>query len=90
MGVLYHHPPNIDHIDVSVISKSAEFDIRGEQIDLEIPWNEKFRTEVANRLVGTSYTLLAIPVGVTPDQFDTLRQAEALGARILEERGGPP
>jgi hypothetical protein len=90
MGVLYHVPPNIDHIDVSGISKSNEFDIRDEQIDIEIPWNQKFINEFASGETISAYALLAIPVGVTGDQFDTLRQAQALGARILEERGGPP
>lgn len=42
MGVLYHLPPNVDRKDVSGISKSTEFDIREEQIDIEIPWNQKF------------------------------------------------
>jgi hypothetical protein len=82
--------PNVDRIDVSGISKSTEFDIRGEQIDIEIPWNEKFRNEFASGERMIAYALLAIPIGVTGEQFDTLRQAEALGARILEERGGPP
>jgi hypothetical protein len=40
MGVLYHIPPNVDRIDVNGISKSTEFDIRDEQIDVEIPWNQ--------------------------------------------------
>ena len=73
MGVLYHLPPGIERIDVNGISKSSEFDIHGEQITIEIPWNQKFRAEVANVEKGSSYALLAIPVGVTPDQFDTLR-----------------
>jgi hypothetical protein len=90
MGVVYHLPPNIDRIDVNGLSKSSEFDIRGEPIDIIIPWNQQFLNEMGHGARMSSYALLAIPVGVTPDQFNTLRQAEALGARILEERGGPP
>ena len=90
MGVLYHIPPNVDRIDVNGISKSTEFDIRDEQIDIEIPWNQKFRSEFASGVRMSAYALLTIPIGVTGEQFDTLRQAEALGARILEQGDGPP
>ena len=90
MGVVYHIPPNVDRFDVSGISKSSEFDIRGEPTDIVIPWNQQFLNEMGNGARMSAYALLAIPVGVTKEQFDTLRQAEALGARILEERGGPP
>jgi hypothetical protein len=90
MGVLYHIPPNVDRVDVNGISKSTEFDIRGEQIDIQIPWNQKFIGEFVNGEKMSAYALLAVPVGITGAQFDTLRQAEALGARILEEGGGPP
>jgi hypothetical protein len=90
MGVLYHLPPNVDRGDVSGISKSNEYDIRDEQVYIAIPWNKNFIDEFAKGEVRSSYALLAVPSSVTKEQFDTLRQAEALGALILEENGGPP
>jgi hypothetical protein len=80
MGVLYHIPPNVDRIDVNGISKSTEFDIRDEQIDIEIPWNQKFRSEFASGVRMSAYALLAIPTGVTGEQFDTLRSRGYWGA----------
>lgn len=90
MGVIYHFPEGVDRYDIKGISKSTAYEIRPEPIDILIPYNQNFRNEIAIGEHGSSYGLLAVPIGVAPEQFDTLRQAIALGARILVERGGPP
>jgi len=90
LGFICHLPLTNDRNDVSNISKSALFEIRDERITIPILWNSTFIKEFKAGVRNTDYTLLALPVGVSPDQFDTLRQAVALGAKILEERGGPP
>ncbi len=90
LGVAFHIAPNVDKYDTSNLSKSGLFDIRPENIVMRIYWNATFVNEAMEGARGTDYTLLAVPLGVTPDKFDTLHQATALGAKIIEERGGPP
>jgi hypothetical protein len=90
LGVLFHILPGSDRLDVKNMSKSNLFDIRHEKINIAIFWNSTFIKEWTGGAVNIDYTLLALPIGVTPDQFDTLRQAIGLGAKIIEERGGPP
>jgi hypothetical protein len=90
LGVVYHVPPTSDRMDVGDLSKSALFDIRNEHITITIFWNKKFIEDFVDDKIGSAYSLLAIPVNLDPKQFGTLRQAVKLGAKILEERGGPP
>jgi hypothetical protein len=89
IGLCFHFYSG-DRLDAKEISKSAIYDIKPELISIVIPWNDDFRAAVARGEMGSDYTLLALPPDVGASQFDTIRQAEAIGAKLLEERGGPP
>ncbi len=91
MALCFRLSPEIDKLDISDLSKSAAFDIVPDRNVLMIKWNEGLRKAIAsNSGQLTDYILLAIPSGLSPEQFATLRQALALGASIIEDRGGPP
>ena len=90
MAVCFHHLKRGDVLDEDNLSKSGLYDIEPRQITMSTPWTRKFIEEMAAGWQQTGYELLAIPPGVTPEQFGTLRQAVALEALRLQRVGGPP
>jgi hypothetical protein len=99
IGVGFHHVISGDVLDQPNISKSGLYDIRDGQINITIPWNDDFISELVHaKPVGESlylrriphYMLLAVPKGVTPQSFSSLRQAIDLGAKRLQSVAGPP
>jgi len=90
MGICFHHTNNGDVLDERDLSKSGLIDIEPRQIIISIPWNQKFIHELASGFQQAGYDLLALPLGVAPGDFDTVRQAIALGAIRLQRVSGPP
>lgn len=90
IGICFHHLRSGDVLDEQNISKSGLYDIEPREMQIEISWNAKFVDELTYGVSPTGYELLAVPLGVTPDSFDTIRQAVALGAVRLDRKGGPP
>lgn len=78
-----------DAKDARNLQKSASFDIRDETISMAIPLDIDFLNSIG-KAIGTNYALLIVPSKIQMDQFDTLRQAERLGVKVVEVRGGPP
>jgi hypothetical protein len=89
LAVCYHSTGLLDPKDVP-ISGSALFDIQNDLMNIKIPWNQQFQTELIQRMSGTSYALLLVPKKIEQVSFLTMRDAEAKGARTLETKGGPP
>lgn len=90
IGVCFHHTISGDVQDDTDISKSGTYDLESRDIRILIPWNDRFKREFVNQLVTTAYELLAVPPGITPDKFSTIRQAVALGAKRVKGVSGPP
>jgi hypothetical protein len=55
-----------------------------------IPWNDQIIFDLENNRSGTTYELLLVPKGISPDSFKTIREALDLGALELQKVGGPP
>lgn len=64
-----------DIVDAAPLYKSYAFDIKPGPIKLGIkPLVDK---------IGPNYALLALPIGVEPSSFSTIRQAQAMGAKFV-------
>ena len=90
IGVCFHYWISGDLLDQPNVSKSGLYDIRDGHITITIQWNDQFVRELVKPMLGTTYVLLEVPKGVTPDDFTTVRKAVDLGARILQSRVGTP
>jgi hypothetical protein len=89
--VAYKWDGLIDINDAPNLQKSNLFDItNNREIRIKIKMNEEFVDELRKGHLMTNYSILLVPNGVTMDQFTTLRQAKALGIKVMETRGGPP
>jgi hypothetical protein len=89
-GILFHHSHAIDPKDEADISKSGPYDVTSQEIDIQIPWNQRFFDELIAGMHGTSYALVAIPSRNSSEKFDSVRDVINLGGRVLTMRGGPP
>jgi len=89
VGACFHNIGTGDVLDRR-LSKSALYDIQDSPIRITIPWSHQYAMEVSEGNNGTGYDLLGVPLGVSPDQFETLRQALALGCKRLKRVSGPP
>jgi hypothetical protein len=54
-GILFHHSHAIDPKDETEISKSGPYDVTSQEIDIQIPWNQRFFDELIAGMHGTSY-----------------------------------
>jgi hypothetical protein len=79
-----------DALDVKGISKSGLFDIDKGPIEIRIPWNEEYIRRVAHGERGSSLDLLLVPDNLSPTSFDSVREAVAHGAILVQKVGGPP
>jgi hypothetical protein len=98
IGVCFHYLAPVDVLDQPNISKSGLYDITDHLITITIPWNEQFISELVHAtpvnetqylIPIPQYSILAVPKGVTPESFTTLRQAIAFGAKRLQSVAGP-
>jgi hypothetical protein len=71
-----------DVLDTDDLQKSATFDIAQGAIQILIPVSPTFGT--GN---GDNFFLLLVPKAITTDQFQTLREAQNLGVKILQHQG---
>lgn len=88
-AVCYHDTGLIDHSDIE-LSKSGLYDIAEGSQSMLIKYSDTFLAELQRGQRGTVYTILLVPRGITMERFTTLRQAEALGVRLVFAGGGPP
>jgi len=90
IAVAFHWSGAEDKYDTGHILKSNVFDIRKGSVQLLIPWNTQFIAEVEKGEKPTFYAALLVPKSMIPNSFDTVREAQGLGARVLEAVTGPP
>ena len=81
--VVFHNSTQIDMNDVVTIRKSVLYDIRDNE-ELYIQITKDFGEG------GTTYVVVLVPNGMSPDNFKTLREATSAGARIVAYGSGPP
>jgi hypothetical protein len=88
IGVCFHHARSGDVQDEPNVSKSGVYDIENWPMKILIPWNSQFLLDTLNGARITGYELLAVPKGVRPEQFKTIREAVALGAKRVQAASG--
>lgn len=88
--VAFHYNGGLDASDTQGLQKSAPHDVRYGDDVFQIPVDDEFRNQIRNGVKGTNYVIVFLPKSVSPDQFKTLHEAEALGAHILQIGAGPP
>ncbi len=49
-----------------------------------------FKNEYRDSMRGTNYNLLLVPKGVEMSDFDSIRQAENAGVKVVIGHAGPP
>jgi hypothetical protein len=89
-GISFHHANHVDPKDEPDVSRSGPYDVVDQEIDIEIPWSERFFSELIPGMHGTTYALVAVPNGNASRDFNTVRDVINLGGQLLEMRGGPP
>jgi len=89
-AIAYHDYGLVDPTEIRNLSKSSLYEISTGEIYMSFKINEQFREEARQGARGTSYRILLVPHGVTMDQFDTLKQAKALGVLLGGAGIGPP
>jgi len=89
-AVAFRYYGNGDIKDASNLQKSGLYDIENGKITIFIHLDEQFMRTMQHGEIRTNYFLLLVPNKVQPSQFSTLRQAESLGAKILQGGAGPP
>jgi hypothetical protein len=63
---------------------SKAYDIRNSPIRMLAQWGPTFRGYLqTKKFVGMAHVVLLVPMGVDPGQFTTLRQAQAMGVKIV-------
>jgi hypothetical protein len=90
IAVAVHYRGDRDLDDVAITEKSAVYGIHDEQELLLIKTSQTFIDEVNAGLRNTTYFVVLVPNGLTPENFTTFRQAKHLGAIVLPVGGGPP
>jgi hypothetical protein len=89
-GVAFHYSGATDVKDVSALNKTNLYDIGPNDITMVVEWNQAFLDEMAHGVHGTSYMALLVPNTVRMDEFSTIRQAEAMGVKVIGRVAGPP
>jgi hypothetical protein len=91
-AVALHSDGSKDPDDVEILARSAEHDIVDGNVPILLPVTERFRADYGPLLhwVGTGYLLLLVPKPVSMESFETIRQAKALGVKVVGTGGGPP
>lgn len=74
---------NEDILDAPNVQVGNLYDITDGTVYLRATWGDQFNAyRIQHHARGIDVALLAIPNGVQPTQFDTLREARSLGVRI--------
>lgn len=83
-GACYIYDGTVDVLDIQQVQTSQAYDIMATGIRLRTIWSPGFRKFIEGKqILGISHIILMLPSGVSPDGFSTLRQARALGVRIV-------
>jgi hypothetical protein len=90
LAAVAFHQFGVDIPDVPHLQKSGSYDIKDGRISMAIQLDQQFLNAIAQGAVNTNYALLLVPEKVRMNQFDTLRQATALGVRVMQISSGPP
>jgi|SRR5579885_3203719 len=73
-----------DPLDAHQLQVSQLHDIRKGREDLLVKWSPSFLEMIQTRKVTSlNYVLMLIPNQINPGSFDTLRQAKAMGVRVV-------
>jgi hypothetical protein len=73
-----------DVLDAPYLQVSNLYDIRDATVTIRSIYQEYFRGYMEQmHAIGIEVALLNVPEGVTPNQFMTLRQARAVGVKIV-------
>lgn len=90
LAAVAFHQISVDLPDVPNLQKSGSYDIKDGRITMAIQLDQQFINAIGQGAVNTNYALLLVPNKVRMDQFETLRQATALGVRVMQTSSGPP
>ncbi len=83
-GACYLYDGIGDLMDVAQLQVGKAHDIRDEQIDIMTPFGPGFSGYLeSKRAIGLTHVVLLIPKGIDPGDFSTLRQAKAMGVKIV-------
>ena len=82
--VLYHRINYESELDKRDLCKSDLVKIRPENIYVKIDYNQHFLKEMQMGATSQNFTLVALPRGMNPEDFNTLSEAESKGAQIVE------
>jgi len=89
-AIAFHNTGSIDPGDVKELQKSALYDIRPEHIEMRIPLDSKFVSDVESGMRMTNYDALLVPNEVRMSDFSTTHEAGRLGVIRIGGRAGPP
>jgi hypothetical protein len=89
-GLVLHYSGKTDLKDVSELTKTGLYDIAPNEIIMIVDLNQTFLDEMAHGISGTNYIAILVPNDVRLDQFATIRQAEAMGVKVIGRASGPP
>jgi hypothetical protein len=92
MAVVFHLMNYDSFVDKSGLSKSGPVRIRPEDLQIKIGFNQQYLAEFLTGANTPTFVLLATPIGMKPEDFSTLNQAEDKGAQVIDQgsAGGPP
>jgi hypothetical protein len=86
----YLYDGNGDILDAPQLQVSRTYDINNSQFRMRIPWGPGFKQYVLTKLPShLNLVVFLMPVGIDPGQFSTLRQAKALGVRLITAGAAP-
>jgi hypothetical protein len=80
----------IDVMDEPITAKGGMHYIVDGEVDVMMSLGTKFLDEAKGGAEPTHYFLLLLPKTIAMDRFETVRQAQALGAVVVRHTGGPP
>jgi len=89
-AVAFRYYGTSDILDTTGLQKSGLFDITDQPISLVMKVDSQFTDTMKRGDTETIYYLLLVPRDVTMEQFNTLRQAQLAGVKLMESHGGPP
>lgn len=83
MGIVFHQIQGESYLDKAQLCKSRIYSIRPEEISIAVKYNEKYLEEMQDGASMEGYVLLAVPIGMNSEEFQTLSSAEDMGAKII-------
>lgn len=82
LAAVVFHNPGYDELDINSLSVSTLHDIVPSTIRITIELSDKYKQE-SQAMLGVNFIAVLVPKTVMPNQFSTLRQAQAMGAIIV-------